>query len=940
MRPGSSLPPVRTDRLLERLDLEVNVRDVVIRLPLFCGFVACFLLTWRGQAPPGEHLAVRRRLDAALGLSGDRLDGVRSLDDVYSYMQELNDRHKALNALDADDWCEERFFDTTWDALGSRPRPTCSRRSFAPLEGSSLLPSGSARLLAAYDQDALLQYGDNATNDTGLLVEPEVVVVRAGATLSFTVKNLDHDRFMERPDLVAAFETAVKSTIVGVLPADCTTEHISLVLSPGSVRVQASIVAPPTVTADEIHQALLDNLEKLKTSLLSAIRAIPGIADVSTGELTLTDFTVARVGPTCVDYDAALAKRLGRSLNCTEAMPEVCALDVGVSLCASSCNLCGPYRYKRVEKFVGPMTTILPLVAFQSRFEAVECDGFAAQYDVQAANPELFLNPPLDGQRNGKLTTCVDRTKPLSAPYALEVPCLASECPESVYRDTAKFSEAVRGQTVYPRLLASGVDDFARMRAVQWLDAQTGVASIAGLVYTEGVEMFTAVTVDFHIDAAGAVTPEVHARSWKVLSQQERDWVAGFVCFGIFFVLVSVGHTFWRLKTEPNLTGAAGFELCTRAVLFAMLVAVPVWKFLDADDCAQRFEDALRIYGEVPNPASPYGSARLLPAFFAAHGEVEQKAQEADNMNVVCFVAMCIQAIQLAVYFHVHPRTGVLTATAVRAAERLSYLLAIFAPCFFFVVFLAFWMFGSDLAAFRSYGDAAVAHVRMLFGEFLQAPGALELQGADSGMYWIHALVFMAIFFLLLRFLFLAVVVDAYGAAKAQRTVTAFSAPYDALDSLLVAGKFRKARWPEQPELARLLRASVAETSDAPTAPASSSAVSGAELHLRHALISWGLDDEDAKKEASNIVEYYRAKVPLIQHSLQKQSAEDEGEDSSAAAEKVYPKLDSKRVAQKVVQEVTNMLAEKPPEELDRFVTIGLLSCVISREFRACGLVS
>merc|ERR1719446_1635743 len=72
-------------------------------------------------------------------------------------------------------------------------------------------------------------------------------------------------------------------------------------------------------------------------------------------------------------------------------------------------------------------------------------------------------------------------------------------------------------------------------------------------------------------------------------------------------------------------------------------------------------------------------------------------------------------------------------------------------------------------------------------------------------MYWVYAIVFMVSVFLLLRFVFLAVVIDAFLEMKAERPPVARNAPYDALASLYAFMKFRKRKWPTPVKILKAL---------------------------------------------------------------------------------------------------------------------------------------
>jgi len=239
------------------------------------------------------------------------------------------------------------------------------------------------------------------------------------------------------------------------------------------------------------------------------------------------------------------------------------------------------------------------------------------------------------------------------------------------------------------------------------------------------------------------------------------------------------------------------------------------------------------------------------------------------------------------------------------------------------------------------------AHLRMMYGDFIQAPGADGLNTSDKTLYWIHALVFMLVTFILLRFTFLAVIIDAFCDVRGEKSAVAYDTLFDVADACLVRRHFNQSGWPSQQQLAEWLSESTSESDMNVTPQRFSEAFRDPEQYPP--------DIEGSTRLATEILEYYMRKVPAVvssgvakPHAEDAQSGQQSLRDAAAAPDHAAApaapaapqrKLDGKRLAQQVVHEVTYRLAERRPEEIDRFVTIGLLSCTIAREFRKCGLI-
>jgi len=332
---------------------------------------------------------------------------------------------------------------------------------------------------------------------------------------------------------------------------------------------------------------------------------------------------------------------------------------------------------------------------------------------------------------------------------------------------------------------------------------------------------------------------------------------------------------------------------------------------------------ALRNYMLIEDLTGEAGQKDAIKYVFDAANRLLRLDWELEYALIFTALLISANLVLFLIYMHAHPRTAVLSGTFQKAMGRLGYLFVVMVPTFLFFGFIAFWMFGFELDTFATYGEALEAQLQMLYGHFVRAPGADKMGDVDSTMYWIYALIFMVGVFLLLRFVFLAVVIDAFLEMKAERPVVARNAPYDAFDSLRMLYKFRRRKWPSATKLLEVLA-----DEDMPS------------LLTQHTLAE-AFDGDD--KNAQVFLKYYAKRFPQIVKPV---SMTEEQERLAAQTELdamepliVYPKLDPERVAKRVVHEVTYRLAERDPRDVDRFVTIGRLACVISREFRACGLI-
>lgn len=749
---------------------------------------------------------------------------------------------------------------------------------------------------------------------------PQPVVV-----LYLIVEQLSYSALSSKNTRVSQFESITRAAVVESVP-ELANSSITVELFAGSVKANVTIVPPLDTTTTVVARLLEDAKFTIETKIFSQIREMEGIDDMRTGALAVTVTGLIRsderIG--CYDNDEALSSMLGRETTCNETVAEVCPLDLGLSLCPVSCSLCGPYRYKRMNKFIGPQVTILPLVVYQTRFQEKPCGGFASKYEDQPINTAQFFRPALDGERHGRLTTCIDRENRLENAYAIEVPCTngpSSACLDGVYYDTPKQEHL--NETVYPKLIANPSVDIARMKAIQWLDAQTGSVAITLLVYTEGLEIYTLVSVLFTFDAAGNVEPEVQLISWKEMHDESKGVIIATAVLAAFFALVGIIHNLAMAYQESKLKPDLAFEIFARFWLFVLSLSSMAWR-LTRQNTADQYEAALGVQADVSDLSSKDGSSRVLRAFLDTAYLMHESASELDVIHILLCVAVVLQLVQLTIYFHQHPRTAVLSATMQRSLERLCYLAVLFVPFFFFLAFVAFWMFGFELSAFANFGQAMTSQLRMLYGDFLRAEGVPALSQADATMYWIHAVLFLVTVFLLLRFVFLAVVIDAFLETKSERPVVACSAPFDFADAVFSWFRWRRG---SGNEFTHTFWGSFAWSSQECFLEWLEAWPTGTVLTTE--LLAGYFGSHDLSHEFHT---YYCRKVPGIIHK-------DAAQVEPTAPIQIKPKLDHNRVAKRVVHEVTYRLAERDLKDVDRFVTIGRIACAISREFRDAGLI-
>mmetsp|Transcript_85476 Transcript_85476/g.161039 ORF Transcript_85476/g.161039 Transcript_85476/m.161039 type:complete len:1006 (+) Transcript_85476:73-3090(+) len=480
--------------------------------------------------------------------------------------------------------------------------------------------------------------------------------------------------------------------------------------------------------------------------------------------------------PDCEDNNTALALAEGdENATCAGYAPGICEVDLGILLCPQTCQYCAPFKYQRIQKFPKPQLTLLPIVVYQTRFPLMECHGFAEEYIKQPVNPVLSVIPALDGLKSDKLIECIDRSKNFKEPFAIEYECDAGHTafcqPCSFHENKSCFADTPKsdfhGLTVYPKVILEPHHDVMRMKSMNWLDLQTDAVSLSTVVYTEGSEIFTSLTVEFSTDEAGNIIEHHRLISYRDLTKGAKTtFIACLITCSVGAFIGVCISVYALAQTKPSLfqvffkQGLQAYELFSRLVLFVYpLVLLLSW--MVQTPMAEEYMKLLMAFLEAKS-LDAQSQSEVLRKYFEAKTHIYEETSWLKQHRVVANIVLYVQFLQLIFYFSVHPKMAMLTDTIGKALTNIVHFLILFATLFFMLAFMAHWQLGEFITNFATFGDTVSAQGRMIFGEFIYASGAERLHGVMMFMYWLYAFTFLLIMWGLLLNFFLAIVVDAF----------------------------------------------------------------------------------------------------------------------------------------------------------------------------------
>mmetsp|Transcript_18300 Transcript_18300/g.57377 ORF Transcript_18300/g.57377 Transcript_18300/m.57377 type:complete len:610 (+) Transcript_18300:378-2207(+) len=435
-----------------------------------------------------------------------------------------------------------------------------------------------------------------------------------------------------------------------------------------------------------------------------------------------------------------------------------------MTLCPETCGFCPPYQYDHVRRFDRPQVTMFPVMIYQKRFMKADCHGFAQVYEAQKHNPALIMLPALDGRRNAEILTCIDRSKRQESEHALELKCTpdtpAYYCKNGKVLMTRKHT--FLNEVIYPILLVEPHRDIERMKQVEWIDLQTESFSLSTVVYTEGVEVFSSLTVEFKMDVAGNVDGHFRLVSYHDLHGTSRSIFVACLCTCIAGGFVGVILSIYNILKFPTKDRRflLGFELLSRLLLVVYPVVLLVGWSLQTPMAAE-FEQLLHTFLDLPSVSE----ARLdgaIQQYFDTKSHMHEENTWLERHCGIAYWVCYVQFLQMIFYFNAHPKMAVLTATVRTALSNLGHFAVLFSFLYLMLGFMAHWMLGPHLKEFGTMSNTVRSQARMLAGEFIQANQAEALRGQMLAMYWLYAMTFLLVMVWTLMNFFLAIIVDAF----------------------------------------------------------------------------------------------------------------------------------------------------------------------------------
>ncbi|CAE8610518.1 unnamed protein product [Polarella glacialis] len=436
---------------------------------------------------------------------------------------------------------------------------------------------------------------------------------------------------------------------------------------------------------------------------------------------------------------ARVVHKVGVDVTCAGLAGEVCDSRIGLSYCQKTCGFCAPYSYRRLKPYVKPQVSLLPVVMYQTRFEKDDCRGFALGYEAQPFNSLLHSMPALDGVRLGRVLTCINRRKHQETEFAFELMCppgtVNPKCVNGKIQRTSRFE--FQNQGIYAEMLPSPKHDIKALKTMNWLDLQSDEVVVSTMIYTEGAEVFTTLSVHFRINRAGEVLGTFKLMSYKDLIHDDKVFfVACMATTCVLFVvaaamtLVQVGHD---LRLQHGLCKDKAYEItCGLALAVYCIILLVSWSF--QVPMSVEFLKTLHSFLDLGGTDTEHRN-EAMQSFFDTKESVLKELLWSFRQRITAYVFLCTQFVQLVFHFNAHPKMAMLTSTIRGAMSNTLHFAILFSITYVMLAFMGFWMLGERLRGFRTMESAMITQLQMLIGEFIRADGSEYLNGELNIMY-------------------------------------------------------------------------------------------------------------------------------------------------------------------------------------------------------------
>jgi hypothetical protein len=310
----------------------------------------------------------------------------------------------------------------------------------------------------------------------------------------------------------------------------------------------------------------------------------------------------------------------------------------------------------------------------------------------------------MNAPRDGEIVVCVDREKKLTEAWD-----------NAIETDGVLFM----GEQVYAKFVMDGLEPLTSLVRKQWIDTQTDKVILSTMVYTQHLEIYTVVNVEFRISATGRIQAIPTFRS--IVDLQDSG---GFGTYKMYTTIACVSCGLAILEwlrgcckgQKENWTPVGLLELLSAGSVVVLLLYIQS-TVPNLEKMSHEYEILLEVFLSIRSLTH----AELMNAlihFFEINTLVVAELTWLVIVRLIAFIAILIQFTQLNLLMRVHPRIAVLANTIITGCDDTMHFLILFFIIFGILAFVGWWTFGASVDGFPTLGAAAQRQFEMVVGEF------------------------------------------------------------------------------------------------------------------------------------------------------------------------------------------------------------------------------
>jgi len=301
------------------------------------------------------------------------------------------------------------------------------------------------------------------------------------------------------------------------------------------------------------------------------------------------------------------------------------------------------------------------------------------------------------------------------------------------------------------------------LREKRWLGSATSKVDLQVLTYSGAVTMFALTRVTFNLDRTGFLTSQRKVTSWKSNIYATNSSIAldvVFWCMLIWLLITQVRGVVKAVRSR-RLAQVISLHLTLNVSIIGIGFAIGLY-FGYVNLTMQDLSDKVT---DVPAPPVLGGSWEIRQGHLDdVYKQFATMQTLRDVEESLVFIYVCVLVMKFFRSFDVVPRLAIVADTLKHSASDVIHFMLVSGTIFLSFTTGAYFMFGAKLEEWSNWGKAMSTSFRALMGDF--DFDAMYIVAPVSATIWFWS--FMALIFMVMLNMLLAIILDTYNEVKAE----------------------------------------------------------------------------------------------------------------------------------------------------------------------------